>query len=148
MPHFKVNYNSYTDQTRESYDDDEWDRGDTETTINSINGFEIINDKYPNDGMVIFEPEYDRSYFLLYVIYGTGASFGIDAGNVWFVDLYKNMETAQANLKIIKNHGEDFSITLLSEHEDDKITKYQTSAPWIGYFEWLEDVCIAEIYRK
>lgn len=148
MPHFKVDYSSYTDQTRDPYDDDEWDRGDTETIISTINNFKIVNDTDYNDGIIIFEPEYNRSYFLLYVVYGTGDSFGSNSGQIWFVDLYENMEIAQANLRIIKNHGEDFSITLLSEYEGDKVTKYQTSAPWVGYFEWLQDVCIAEICRK
>lgn len=146
MPHFKIDYDSYTDQTREPYENDGWDRGDTETT-NIIHSFKIIDDDY-NDGIIKFDPKYDRPYFLLYVVYGTGDSFGSDSGKIWFVDLYENMETAQANQKIIQDHGEDFSITLLSEYEEGKLTKYETSAPWIGYFEWLQDVCIENVWRK
>ncbi len=147
MPHFKVDYDSRTHQTSEPDESDSWDRGNSETD-NSIYGFTVVGDNDGFDGTVKFEPEYDRPYFLLYVVYGTGDSFGSDAGNIVFYDLFEHRETAEANSKIIHEHGEDHSITLVAEYEEGKVIKYQTSAPWVGYFEWLQHVCIEEVWRK
>jgi len=146
MPHFKIDYSTYGETIREPNDDDNWDRGDTDASY-SIHGFEIVGDNDYFDGSISFEPDYKTPYFLLYVMYGTGDSFGSDGGQLLIVDLFENMETAKKNEEIIRNHGEDHSITLVTEYKG-KLTKYKTDAPWVGYFEWLEDVYIERVWRK
>lgn len=149
MVNYKVLYDSWTEVTRESNSNDQWDRDDTDTS-HSINGFKIVDKDNYFDDSINFDAEYDRPYFLLYVLYSTGDSFGHDGGQILFLGLFENMETAQRNLERIRNHsseGDKFSMDLIAE-DGDKLVKYQIHVPWVGFFENLEDVCIENVWRK
>lgn len=145
MAHYKVLYDSWTDVTREAVED-EWDRDDTATS-HSIEGFEVVGKDDYFDDSVSFEPAYKHPYYLLYVLYGTGDSFSHDEGQIMFVGLFEKEENAKRNEKSIHDHGEEISMSLLAE-DGDNLVKYQIDAPWVGYFECLEDVRVEVVYRK
>jgi len=131
---------TYTEVTRESDPDEQWD-GDDTCTSHDIHGFKI--GKY-GDLSVRFEPEYDKTYFLLYATYSTGCSFSQHEGEIEYVDLYEDENVAWENYRRLDKHGEGYSAKLL--HESGK--EYTFSIPWIGYFESLQDLEVMAIRRQ
>jgi len=135
-------------------DGEQWGRRDCTHTEHSIKGIEIA-DKYPTM-TVPFKIIHNKPYYLLYVLYQTGDSFGYDTGNIEFAGLYKNYDLASKNRDLIEEHNRKnkddyglgweskFQITLY--HTNTKT--YQIHVPWTGYFERLESVEIQAVFLK
>lgn len=55
---------------------------------------------------VPYEPEFGREYYLLYVEYSTGDSFGRDDGRLEFIGLYDDVEIAKENARRIRESAD------------------------------------------
>jgi len=132
--------NGYTEVTRHADPDERWD-GDDLSTDHSIEGFNLRKESY-GDLEVGFEPDFDKTYFLLYGIYSTGDSFHHEEGRIEFVDLYEDGEVAWENYRRLEASNE-YTVTL--KHETGK--EYGFYVPWRGYFESLTSLDVLGIRR-
>lgn len=142
----------YSRDTSEADPDDSWDRANTSTDHN-ITGFKAApesENKY-YDVVVPFAPLFDEPYYLLYVVYSTGDSFGHDEGSgIEYIGFYKpsQLGIAQENERKIndftrnRNSGK-YSVKLKSPEGKE----FDQSAPWVGYFESMDDLEIIEVRR-
>ena len=137
---------TYTETTRVGVSDDKWDRDDTRTDHNII-GFKIVDENNYFDFEVKFNIDTNKEYYLLYVIYGTGDSFGRDDGQIEFVGFYENVNIAEENLKRIEEHYkkvkydrkyDNYDLILLNEENKE----YKIRPPWLGYFENMDEIYI------
>lgn len=82
------------------------------------------------------------TFFLLYVVYSTGNSFGVEHGKYEYVMLFRKGDVARRNVDRIEEHysvnahesvlePERYVVKL----EADDGSEFQIYAPWIGYFE-------------
>lgn len=114
-------------------------RGHTHNNID-IQGFTISNANWGSDFTV---PKPAASVYLLVVVdYSTGSSFHRESGLKSFVDLVPTSDRADADAlaRWIKEHPEDHpELTLPSGRA------FKFHAPWIGYFEHMEQVEIVTI---
>ncbi len=106
---------------------------------------------YSNFRFNLFEINPDKIYYLVSVIYSTGDSFSHHEGNIDYIELYENLEMAEATKKMIedsynrKNKEESYGVEILSNNGNlYKIS----SSPWVGYLETLEYVTIDYISLK
>lgn len=105
--------------------------------------------KNHGDLVVGFEPNIKEKYYLLYAVYSTGDSFSRhEGGGIYFVDLYKDLDLAELNKKIIednhqyyKNSDNFASLDIL----DQVGNLVKLSPPWQGYFEELDYIAIEPI---
>lgn len=121
--------------------DYQWTRDSTSTSHN-IRGIKLSK---AGDLEVSFKPIIGQTYFLLYVLYSTGDSFGHDSGNIEFIGLYRTDEVAKRNAERIRKSREDYEkkcdvASFSVELETGAGKLYKTNTPWNGYFESLEDV--------
>ena len=130
----------YTEVTRHADPDEQWDADDTDTS-HCVRGFKVSDRYY--DLSVGFEPEYGKTYFLLYATYSTGDSFSNHGGRIEFVDLYEDENVAWENHRRLDRHGEGYSAKLLHESGEE----YMFSVPWVGYFESLENLEVLAVQR-
>lgn len=135
--YIRVLYNEYTEVTRVADSDDEWNRDDTSTTY-SIGNVRVVPEREWFDFPVGFTPERGESYWLVYVVYSTGDSFGYDEnGGIEFIDLYRTLEEAQAVVDAIEENdrgANEYSIPIRNSVGDE----YNLScSAWTGYFENL-----------
>lgn len=151
-------------QTREPYEDDEWDRGNTSCSWavdDFIQIYESDNRRFgwmEMDLDVPFEVTSGTKYYLMYVVYSTGDSFGHDEdSSIEFCGLYTDISIAQENENRIRAHyswakGDsygyrrdekarpkfvpkkygEFNVMLRT---DDGKGEYELHVPWTGYFE-------------
>lgn len=122
--------------------DDVWSR-DSTSQSHSISGIEIVGTGYCEFETCFDIPKNSKdTYYLVYVNYDTGDSFGRDEGRISFVDLFKTEEKAEQCAKALRTHydnhasmkwDDQFSISLTNENN----TTYKYFASWIGYFEHL-----------
>lgn len=142
----------YSRDTSEPDPDDSWDRASTYTTHN-IEGFRAApeSDGKYYDIVVPYAPLFEERYYLLYVVYSTGDSFGHDEGSsIEYIGFYKpsQLGIAQENERKIndfthnRNSGK-YSVKLKSP--EGKV--FEQSAPWVGYFESMDTMEIIEIDR-
>ena len=116
-------------------------------TYHSIQGIKKASNKEYSDFESSFEPEPDITYFLLYVLYTDGNSFGKSTGNIEFVDLYRDRDVAKKAAEAIKDHAEanenkrDRNLTIPLDCGED----HAIYPPWIGYFNEIEDIIIAPV---
>lgn len=154
MNFVRIRYDSYTNQTICADDDDGEPysyRGETDTN-HIIHGIDVVKKGVWHDVVTDFKVEVAKPYYLLYVTYTTGDSFGSDGGNIEFIGLYTNREIADENAARIEKHQvksdngyyADFQLMLVAE--SDPVKEYVFYAPWNGYFERLENVEIEKIY--
>ncbi len=128
--------------------DDKWSRASTHTEHN-ITGFKVRSEIQYGDVMVPYEPEIDVDYYLLYVVYSTGDSFGHDSGNsVEYIGLYtkEELHIAKENQQRIETHNRgkrETKLQLLMPNTSD----FDIYVPWHGFFESLDYVNIATIQR-
>ena len=141
----------YTDVTRQS-GGDAYDRDDTSTS-HSIEGFHAAPEKAGKyfDLTVPFEPEFGKTYYLLYAVYSTGDSFGHDAGHsIEYIGFYTEDELAVAkeNQRKIEDHSrnnkDSYSIKLKTPNGGRTFDQH---TPWIGYFEQLDYTSVESIQR-
>lgn len=158
VTYIKIFDSGETYVTQEADPDDEWSRDSTDSTV-SINGFAIKKETEWYDLIVPFKIEKEKEYFLLYVIYSTGDSFGTDGGKVQYIDLFEKEEDAKENQKRINEHYKRYckvdsdGTAFRHKHFSPfsvKLTNpagkpYDCSVSWTGYFEGLTDVVIEPI---
>lgn len=136
--------------TSEADPDDEFSRPSTHTEHNIIS-FKVHPETQYGDVVVPYEPERGVDYYLLYVVYSTGDSFGSDSGSsIEYIGLYTNDELniAKENERRIETHDTgkhdtDTMLRLLMPNTTD----FDIYVPWQGYFESLDYVDIATIQR-
>jgi len=142
----------YNSVTRSGDPDDQWDRDDTSTSHNVV-GFEaaLADEGKYFDLTVPYEPEFDKDYHVLYVVYSSGDSFGHDEGyGIEFIGLYteSELETANENQKRIEDHyrnqRDSYSVELLTPTGKT----FQQHAPWIDYFGGLDYTDIKAVRRQ
>lgn len=112
--------------------EDDWDNGD---------------DGYENHNFIVSGPDlkgYDYSVetdledpYFVFVIYGTGCTFGTTAGMTCMVnDSAYTKEEAEKIAELIEAHYDN----------NDKLVEYLKPEyayfPWQGYFEWFQDVVV------
>lgn len=123
--------------SRHADPDEEWD-ADSTWQEHSITGIEITKDG--GDVAVGFTPLLNVEYYLLYVIFDTGDSFGSYTGQIEYIDLYEDSGIALENRnrieKDMKTNPDNYSVEL--KHESGETYKFGTS--WKGYFESLQTV--------
>jgi len=159
-------------QTREPYPDDEWDRGNTSSswTVDGIRLYESDHRRYgwmEMDLDVPFEVTSGTKYYLMYVVYSTGDSFGHDEDScIEFCGLYADKRIAEENENRIRSHYNwaNYSSWRIGEkpkrpkfvpkkdgafnvflRTDDGKGEYEFSVPWAGYFESLSYIEIKEV---
>lgn len=117
---------------------------------NEIVGFEIAKEEEYFDIIVSFNPIENKEYYLLYVQYTTGDSFGQSNGNIEHIGLYESRDLAVNNAKRIREHNEtksfkhfsdEYSVILVSEEG----LEYRQSTSWKGYFERIESIVVMPI---
>lgn len=131
---------------------DEWSRDSTDCDISFGGTFKLAKDtKWGGDLSIDFIPQRDKDYFLLYVKYSTGDSFGNDGGQLEIIDLYESEELALEQMRKIEEDykiyqknsmNSDYSINLLLNGSKP----VRLSCAWKGYFEHMEDVGV-ETFR-
>jgi len=138
---------TYVEETSEVNYDDKWDRADTYTS-HDIRGF-VINEKY-NDLLLGFKLEKDIDYYLVYVVYSTGDSFGHDSGyGIEYIDMYKTYEEATKVQKALENESPEFkygvgeNMIQIKNHMGQDYDLY--TGAWKGYFESVDNIDIATI---
>lgn len=139
---------SQTFVTEHADKSDDWDRDNTKTT-HYIRGIQIVEEKGYKDLEVPFEVVRDKDYYLLYVLYRTGDSFGRDEGQIELIGLYQTHEAAEKNAKAIRAHYEarrnNYSSSGLLYLTTEGGNKFELYTPWIGYFESLEDIIVKSV---
>lgn len=143
------------DEKREriiEYGDNElYSKRDCTHTDHDIIGFKTSKKYF--DLTTSFKTKYNTKYYLLYVLYRTGDSFGYSTGNIEFIGLYEKLDLAKRNEKLILEHYKRvkddynapnrYSIELFSSEKK----KFAISCAWVGYFEFLESIEIVEIEK-
>lgn len=134
--------------TSEPNPTDQWDRASTHTDHN-IRGFNVFPNEQYSDISVPYNPEKDTDYYLLYVVYSTGDSFGHDSGNnVEYIGLYTEDELhiAKENERRIEAHDQKKkgNLKLLVPNKN---TEFDIFVPWHGYFESLDYIEIESVRR-
>jgi hypothetical protein len=137
--------------TKERDPSDEGDRDSTDTDHNIVG---IYESKDYGDVEVGFKLDKNKRYYLLYVNYDTGDSFGRDGGQISFINLFENEEKANENRRRIEEHYKKFkdsrdynvygeklqeshySVRLVAENGEE----YMYSPEWMGYFEDMNSV--------
>lgn len=149
MSRVRVEYDSYGYRVEEPSEDyqngEEYSyRGHTSASI-SVRGIqEVENSRDYCDLTTKFTIEPGRDYYLLYVVFETGDSFGTDGGNVEWIALYEDRDLAEEQVVNIRKNDEnkDSYSVKLKLHDDVEIDYY---APWKGYFERIEDVVVEKV---
>jgi hypothetical protein len=98
---------------------------------------------YRQSTEVDFEVSPGMIVFPVFVIYGTGDSFGHSSGNVQLVDVFDDAEKARGLKEAIRKATyENYKYSF--EYEG----KEYYAGSWTGYFETLEDVVVeTEVVR-
>lgn len=134
--------------TSEADPDDKWSRASTHTEHN-ITGFKVRPESQYGDVLVPYEPERGVDYYLLYVVYTTGDSFGRDSGHgIEYIGLYTKDELhiARENEQRIEAHNygdREVKLQLLMPNTID----FYMYVPWQGFFESLDYVSIETVQR-
>jgi hypothetical protein len=125
---------------------EEYGPRDCTHTSHYIEGIKEVSEQEGWDLVVPFKPEPRKQYFLVYCLYTTGDSFGWDSGIIEFIGLYEDRDLADATKKRIENHYKDAKKRDSPvEVYNSKGELYSISAPWIGYFESLDDVVVESV---
>lgn len=145
---------SYTHVTRHATEDI-WDRDDT-ATDHSIRGIEVVDDSSYYDLTVSFKVSPGEQYYLVYVNYDTGDSFGRDEGRVEWIDLFKSAELADDLAKKIAEDKRQYP-NFFSNNEEGTWSHQLTytldngeeaslyTATWKGYFEHFNYVEVVPV---
>ena len=125
--------------------------GDRTYTNHSIKGIEISKNNYCEFETCFDIPENsDKTYYLVYVNYDTGDSFGRDEGKISFIDLYETFSKAEDTAKRIRVHyntnkelyvDEKYSLTVIAENGKE----YNICPSWMGCFERLNYIVVLPV---
>lgn len=145
--YIKINHTQHTDITREATQD-EWDADDLMHS-HSFDGYSI-GDKDWWD-FIINDYDPNKTYYMVYVLYGTGDTFHHEDNCICMVELFDNAEDANALCHAIeKNDAKNDRVTCdYSYNIKVKLPsgrKYETSASsWTGYFECFESANVEAV---
>lgn len=133
-------YSSFGSETRTPASDDDWDRGDTQTTWH-VSGAKLVKKTgyktVPYDG----ELKQGDTVYCLYAVYSTGDSFGHDEdGSMEFLSVHKTSELAFENKKNLEAGGVEI------KHDNGSVEKIYK--PWEGYFESLSFITVDQYMLK
>ena len=131
---------------------DKWDRDDTRQS-HDIQGIQIVPKKAYYDLTVSFDVVPDKSYYLIYVLYGTGDSFGHDENRIAFIELFQDKAKAKALKKLIEdNHAEvhdkdglSFTDSYTMKYLNEQGTEIVLQKNWEGYFESFNGCKVQEV---
>lgn len=146
--------NEYTDNLGGQREDDKWSR-DSYSTSHNIVGFKSALDAGNRyyDLTVPYMPEDDVTYYVLYVVWTTGDSFGSDPGRgIEYIGFYTadQLGVANENMRTIEQNDSDRSKrdgnSIKLKTPDGKKT-FTQSCGWKGYFESLDYVDIADVRK-
>lgn len=138
----------HTNNVREPNPHDPYDNGATQTE-HSVEGFMVHDRDGFYDLEVLYEPQYDVDYYLLYVVYSSGDSFGSYAGaGIEYIGLYTDLERhiALENKQVIQDsaRGDEEGSLILRNPQNQA---FKISPPWTGYFESIDAIVIQPIRR-
>lgn len=137
ITHLHIDKDSYCEQIREP-ESDIWDRGDSSTSY-TLNSVVICDPSKSYDLMYDGNLTIGERLYVVYAIYSTGDSFGIDEdGCIDFISVHKDSKIAEANVKLLTTCKEGIKIML------DGGYPMRYYPPWLGYFESLSYVRIFE----
>lgn len=175
MTEISVIKEKWSSQTRDPYPEDEWDRGNTSSSWTVDDFIQIYEPDHRRYGWmemdldVPFEVTSGTKYYLMYVVYSTGDSFGHDENAcIEFCGLYTDISIAQENENRIRAHYDwakyksatwrtgnppkrpkfvpekygEFNVMLRT---DDGKEEYELHVPWTGYFESMSYLEIKEV---
>jgi hypothetical protein len=119
--------------------DDSWDRDNTDGSIDSVSA-EYVEQGEDRGyrGMGWGDGDYDidaRPGDIVHVViaqYGTGNTFGQDGCQISVMDVFKDNSDAVSLYAALRD-VKDFSV---------KHNGRDYYVPWVGYFEWLQDLDI------
>jgi hypothetical protein len=120
---------------------------DTVVTHHDIRGFSVSTGYSDLETLLKIK---DKDYFLLYVLYSTGDSFGRDEGRIDFVELYDDKELAHAAEKVIRecylqsNRGRNHSGMVSIPMADGKKREIYI-AGFNDYFGGVDDVRVETV---
>lgn len=138
---FEVVYERHTYVTREGDPEDRWDRDDTAADI-SIDGVRL-SERYFD---VVLPTDYDPSkpLYLLWANYNTGDSFGHDANQTEWIDIFQDEQKAYAAAKALESFKDDNN-TYSGTYIRDDGSSCTVHLPWLGYFESLNSVNVERV---
>jgi hypothetical protein len=149
LVYVEIDYDSYTDTTREGDPEAEYDGDDTETST-TVNGVRHVKESGFWDLIVNYPLDRSKNYYLLYVVYSTGDSYNHDEGKVVFIDLYEDVKVADEAAKILEK---TYDITEYNykfpKHVDIPDSKgginHLYAGPWIGYFSQFTEAVVKKV---
>jgi len=124
--------------TREADPNVAYDNDSTAASIH-IHGIEVAKEGCC-DGAAPFDLKKDRTYYLVWADYNTGDSFGKYGNRMEFIDLFETKELAEQCAKAARD-----TPTYTYAFKRENGIEIKQSAPWIGYFESLNDVNVKEV---
>lgn len=149
--YFKVKTDGYIENIGGYDPDDEWSRDSTAGETYPVSLKEVSRNSYFD--LVVDAPKDTTEFYIVYVQYKTGDSFGRDGGQLECVSLHTDKTIAEQNKDRIQQHHStdgkkfgasqypNFSVVLLT----DSGKEFQVHTPWNGYFEQIDDVCVDSI---
>jgi hypothetical protein len=149
MPNYGVTYSDHGYYHRDPWSEDNPFPSWEESCNVTIQG---LSEK-GSDLSVNFEVKPGVPYYLVYVEYSTGDSFGHSRGNPHFVELYEEMSQAEEAAKAIredydndKDSYEFKPVTIPFKHSDGTVgTREESTYRWKGYFESLESIQVVPV---
>lgn len=129
--------------SREPYEDDEWDRGDTYTSW-TLEGCSIKEEGEYFDVIAPFEVKSGDRVIVVYAIYSTGDSFGRAEGACKeVIDVFKDINKASDCVRAVEKTYKSWD-----DHTEKKVEWIREDGsegkldyvPWNGYFESLDSV--------
>lgn len=156
MRNVRVFMNTSRSDIEGSWDDsDNWDRPDTQGTLEGLQAF-FVSDKpgneqvswYSESGVFAVEPDKNGYVYVVVVDHYSGDTFGSDDNYFTIMDVFGSAEEANGLEKVIDEHS--FAgrygaggtvIRSYKVHYKDK----EYYAFWTGYFEGLNSVRVYEV---
>lgn len=132
MSFLKLEYENYTDVTREADSEDEWDRGSTSTNW-IFNNLKVIDRDNCDSVSVDYEVKKGDTLYPLIAVWSTGDSFGNDDGaQMEMFTVYRTYEEADKAKKIMEKAGN--SSCKILDGDGKEIEFYP---PWVGILNLL-----------
>lgn len=134
----KVIWSEREYQTREA-DDDGWDRGDFAV---DADGFEAVKtDVYSDKWNDVFEVSDDAEVLVGVIVrYTTGNTFGNTSGVVQVMDVFDNIEDAEALIKVLTDDQYKGSGSGRHYNWNREYKGKEYYVNWLGYFESLDSI--------
>lgn len=125
-------------------------RRDCTASHTTIHGIKDVGKDGYYDLVVPFKLQDNADYYLVYVNYDTGDSFGYDRGKVCYVELFQSKDLAKALVDVIYENAEkersylkprqkELPLQITYRHDDGSEQTCYTGT-WRGYFETMNYV--------